>query len=75
MLDWIISISLVIFLAWLTRLAHSKIGTIRPDGRAQQVPWRLVMFGAAFGIFMVLIHLMNLIGVDTGPENAIFGRR
>lgn len=75
MLDWIISISLVMFLAWLTWLAHSKIGTIRPDGRAQQFPWRLVMIGAAFGIFLVLIHVMNLLGVSTGPENAVFGRR
>lgn len=51
------------------------MGTVRKkDQRPHQVPWGLVMIGCVFGIFLVVVHLMNLIGVDTGPENSMFGR-
>lgn len=75
MLDWIISLSLAgVFIA-LGIHAQSKIGTFRKkDQRPHQVPWGLVMVGCVFGIFLVVVHLMNIIGVETGPENSIFGR-
>ena len=26
------------------------------------------------GLFLIVVHVMNLLGVSTGPENSIFGR-
>lgn len=55
--------------------AHGKLGTVRQkDQRPHQVPWGLVMIACVFGIFLIVVHLMNLVGVETGPENSLFGR-
>lgn len=75
LLDWIISLSLATGLIVLGVFAQSKLGTVRKkDQRPHQVPWGLVMIGCVFGVFLVVVHLMNLIGVETGPENSMFGR-
>lgn len=75
MLDWIISlITAVVFLA-LGFHAHSKLGTIRKDQRPHQVPWGLVMVGCVFGILLVVVHLFNIVGIETGPEHGLMGRR
>ena len=73
-LDWIISLTIAAGLIALGVFAHSKIGTVRKkDQRPHQVPWGLVMIGCVFGLFLVVVHLLNLVGVETGPENSIFG--
>ena len=75
MLDWIISLSLAAGFVALGIFAQSKMGTVRKkDQRPHQVPWGLVMIGCVFAIFLIVVHLMNLLGVETGPENSIFGR-
>ena len=75
MLDWIISLSIAAGLIAFGVFAHSKIGAVRKqDQRPHQVPWGLVMIGCLFGLFLVVVHLLNLIGVETGPENSMFGR-
>ena len=74
-LDWIISTGLAVALIGLGIFAHSKLGTVRKkDQRPHQVPWGLVMIGCVFGLFLIVVHAMNLIGVETGPENSMFGR-
>lgn len=74
MLDWIISLSLAACFIGLGVFAHSKQGTIREkDQRPHQVPWGMVMIGCVFALFLIIVHLLNLIGVDTGPENSMFG--
>ena len=75
MFDWIISLSLFLGFVALGVFAHSKLGTVRKkDQRPHQVPWGLVMIGCVFGVFLVVVHLLNVIGVETGPENSMFGR-
>lgn len=75
LLDWIISLSIAAGLIAFGVFAHSKIGTVRKqDQRPHQVPWGLVMIGCVFGLFLVVVHLLNLLGVETGPENSMFGR-
>lgn len=75
MLDWIISLSLAAGFIALGIFAQSKMGTVRKkDQRPHQVPWGLVMIGCVFAIFLIVVHLMNLLGVETGPENSMFGR-
>ena len=65
MLDWIISLSLAAAFIALGVFAHAKIGTVRKkDQRPHQVPWGLVMVGCVFGLFLIVVHIMNLVGVD-----------
>lgn len=74
MLDWIISFCAAFALMGAGVAAHNRAGTPRKDGRAHQVPWRGIMIGCVFGLFLVVVHMVNLLGVETGPENSPFGR-
>ena len=75
MLDWIISLTIAACLAGLGVFAQSKIGTYRKsDQRPHRLPWGLIMVGCVFGIFLVVVHLLNLAGLETGPENTPFLR-
>ena len=74
MFDWIISLGFAVTLSGLGVFAHSRTGTMRKDGRAHLVPWRGIMIGCVFGLFLILVHVANLLGVETGPENSPFGR-
>lgn len=75
MLDWIISLSIAAAFAGLAILANSKFGTVRKkDQRPHLLPWGLIMVGSVFVIFLVFVHLMNLVGVETGPEHSLLGR-
>ena len=75
LLDWIISLSIAACLIALGVFSQAKMGTVRKkDQRPHQVPWGMVMIGCVFGLFLIVVHLMNLVGVETGPENSIFGR-
>ena len=75
MLDWFISIGLIVCMGTLGIYAHSKLGTVRKkDQRPHQIPWGLVMVGCVFALFLIVVHMMNLIGVETGPEHGMFGR-
>jgi hypothetical protein len=74
MLNWVIILSITAGLIALGLFAHSKLGTVRKkDQRPHQVPWGLVMVGCVFGLFLVVVHVLNIIGVETGPENSILG--
>ena len=74
MLDWIISLTVAALFIGLGFFANTKFGTVRDDGRPHQVPWGLVMVLSVFGVFLVVVHLLNLIGLETGPEHGPFGR-
>ena len=75
MLDWIISLSIAAVFAGLAIVANSKIGTVREkDQRPHLLPWGLIMVGSVFVIFLVLVHLLNVAGVETGPEHSLLGR-
>lgn len=74
MLDWIISLSVAGLFAGLGVFANSKLGTVRKDERPHQVPWGLVLTGCVFGVLLVVVHLFNLIGIETGPEHGPLGR-
>ena len=75
LLDWIISLSIAACLIALGVFSQAKMGTVRKkDQRPHQVPWGMIMIGCVFGLFLIVVHLMNLVGVETGPENSMFGR-
>jgi len=74
MLDWIISLSLLVVFGAVIFLCNSKMGTIRPDGRPQKLPWGFIMITCVFGIVLIVVHVMNLVGIETGPEHGPFSR-
>ncbi len=75
MLDGLISAGLACAFMALGIVAHSKMGTYRKaDQRPHTLPWGLILIGCVFGLFLILVHVMNLIGVETGPENNPFWR-
>lgn len=74
MAEWIIPIIAVSFFTGVIVRANQRMGKIRKDGRPNRVPWGLVMVFCVLGIFMTLVHLMNLAGLETGPEHSLMGR-
>ena len=74
MFEWIASTAVIVALGALIAHANRRLGNPRKDGRPNQVPWGLVMVFCALGIFMMLVHLMNLAGFETGPEHSLLGR-
>ena len=74
MIAWIIPSSVMLLLGALAYLATRKIGTVRKDGRPHQVPWGIVMVFCVLGIFIALVHMINLAGFETGPEHGLLGR-
>jgi len=72
--DWIISITCAVLFSGLGFHAHSKLGTVRKDERPHLLPWGLIMVGCVFGIVLVIVHIFNIVGIETGPEHGPLGR-
>jgi uncharacterized membrane protein len=51
-----------------------KAGQPWDESNPRIVPWRLVMVLSVFAGILALVHLINLAGLETGPEHSIFGR-
>lgn len=74
MASWIITLAIMTGLLGMIAFANRKMGSVRPDGRPNQVPWGFIMVLCAMGLFISLVHLINLAGFETGPEHGLLGR-
>ena len=74
MIAWIIPGFAMLGFGLLAFISSRKIGTVRKDGRPHQVPWGIVMVFCVLGIFVALVHMINLAGFETGPEHGLLGR-
>lgn len=74
MTSLIITILVFIAAAGGVFFASQKMGGVRKDGRPNQVPWGLVMVGCILVGFLAMVHGINLMGVETGPEHGLLGR-
>lgn len=74
MWDWIISLALLATAILLAIYANWKAGQPWDDMNPRIIPWRLVLIMSAFVAILVLVHLANLAGIETGPENSPLGR-
>lgn len=72
--EWILPTVVIAGLVGLIAWANFRMGKIRKDGRPNQVPWGMVMVMCALGIFIMVVHLMNIAGFETGPEHSLLGR-
>lgn len=74
MFDWILTISGLIALIVLAVIANYRAGLPWNDAKPRIVPWKLVLVFSGFAFFVLVVHLVNLVGIETGPENSMFGR-
>ncbi|MAK62886.1 MAG: hypothetical protein CMK09_18105 [Ponticaulis sp.] len=51
-----------------------RAGLPRDDLKPKRLPWTFLMILSGFLAFILLVHLFNVLGFETGPENSIFGR-
>ena len=74
MLDIILTLSGLVGMLVLGLVANWRAGLPWNDLKPRRVPWRLVLILAAFGFVILLVHLVNLAGLETGPDKSPFGR-
>lgn len=74
MLDWILTLGGLAGFIVLGFVANKRAGLPWNDARPRVVPWRFVIIISGFACVVLLVHLVNLAGIETGPENSPFGR-
>lgn len=74
MLDLILTLSGMVGLIALGFVANKKAAEPRNDERPSRIPWPLVIIFAAFCFVVLFVHLINIAGVETGPDKSPFGR-
>ena len=74
MLDLYLTLAGLVGMLALCVLANWRAGLPWNDLKPRRVPWRLVLILAAFGVVILLVHLVNLAGLETGPDKSPFGR-
>lgn len=51
-----------------------RAGLPRDDLKPKKLPWTLLMILSGFLAFILLVHMFNVLGFETGPEHGLFGR-
>ncbi|MEM0986415.1 MAG: hypothetical protein AAGJ32_09225 [Pseudomonadota bacterium] len=74
MFDWILSLGFLATTIGLAVFANRKAGQPWDDLKPRLIPWRLVLIASSFCAIIILVHIANLAGVETGPENSPFRR-
>lgn len=74
MLDLTLTMIGLIGMLALGIVANWRAGLPWNDLKPRIVPWRFVIILATFGFVVLLVHLVNLAGLETGPENSPFSR-
>lgn len=74
MIAWIITILVLLLAGSGVFFASRKLGGVRKDGRPHLLPWGLIMVGGILVFVLAMVHGINLLGFETGPEHGFFGR-
>lgn len=74
-LDFILTLCGMAACAVLAVVANWRAGLPWNDAKPRILPWRLILIFSGFVFVVLLVHLVNLAGVETGPEQSPFGRR
>lgn len=69
-LDWTLTLGAIAGFAALAILANARAGRPFDPGKPALIPWRMVLIFSAFFVILALVHMVNLIGVETGPEHS-----
>lgn len=74
MLDLFLTLTGLVGALVLGIVANWRAGLPWNDLKPRRVPWRFVIILSGFVFMILLVHLVNLAGVETGPENSPFSR-
>ncbi|WP_018148059.1 hypothetical protein [Henriciella marina] len=72
--EWIIPAGFIALFVAIMAYANLRMGKPRKDGRPNQLNWGLIMVFCVLGIFLMVVHLLNIAGLETGPEHSVLGR-
>ncbi|MFC6199019.1 hypothetical protein [Ponticaulis profundi] len=73
-LELIITLVGLVFGVGLFFLSSHRAGLPRDDMRPRVLPWRLFIVLSAFWTLLMLVHLVNIFGIETGPDKSPFMR-
>lgn len=74
MLDWILTTGFFVGSVALSLYANWKASRPWDDMKPRVLPWRTIMIFSAFAALLAIVHALNILGFETGPEHALFGR-
>ena len=52
-----------------------RAGLPRDDMRPKRLPWQFFIVLSGFATFLMLVHLVNILGYETGPGKGLLGGR
>ena len=58
----------------LAYVANKKAGEPRNDERPSRIKWPFVLILTGFCFVVLFVHLINIAGIETGPDKSPFGR-
>ena len=73
-LDWTLTLIGLSLAIGLFVLSNVRAGRPADPLRPRWVPWKLMIVFSAFLIVLAIVHIANLLGVETGPDKSPFGR-
>ena len=69
-----LTIGAILLVLALAVFANWKAGQPWNDLKPRVIPWRLVLIASGFLLMLLIVHLLNVLGLETGSENSPFGR-
>ncbi len=69
-MDWTVTLAITAALVGLTALL-GWAGSRPPDVRRgpRLIPYRFLMMLGAVGVMLMVVHMLNLAGMNTGPQH------
>lgn len=74
MLDLILTVFGLSAISVLAFVANKRAGQPRNDLKPSRIPWALVLIFSGFLFVVLFVHLINIAGIETGPDKSPFGR-
>ncbi len=73
-MDWAITLGVLGLAVAFTVFASHMAGRPYDIMRPKRIPWRILMILSAFLAAMMLVHIFNLVGYETGVDKGLIGR-
>ena len=72
--DMILSVIGLLVMAGFAVFSSYRASAPRDDMRPKLLPWRLIMIVSEFVAILFFVHLINILGYETGPGKGLLGR-
>ena len=72
-LDIILSLAGILAGGLLFGLANWRAGLPHDSPEPRWIPWRFLTILSVFWIILIVAHLLNVVGFETGPGKSPFG--